>query len=84
MQEANENAKPFQIAILDYQMPGKDGVTLGRIIKNDFQFKNMALVMLTSTRQKGDAKQYKDAGFDAYLNEAHSPITTLRCTVFPH
>jgi|GEM_PF-3915814 len=40
-------------------MPGMDGITLGRIIKNDARLKNITLVMLTSAAQKRDANSAK-------------------------
>ena len=36
---AKEAGDPFQIAILDMQMPGMDGATLGRVIKADEKLK---------------------------------------------
>ena len=64
---ARDAGDPFQAAILDMQMPGMDGETLGRVIKIDEKLKNTRLVMMTSIGQRGDAKLMEEVGFAAYL-----------------
>ncbi|MCP3942353.1 MAG: response regulator [Desulfobacteraceae bacterium] len=59
----------YHIAILDMQMPGMDGETLGRKIKADPDISETILVMLTSMGMRGDAKRAKDIGFAAYLTK---------------
>ncbi len=61
--------KPFEIAILDMQMPGMDGETLGRIIKSDSKLQDIRLLMMTSLGQRGDSKRMKEIGFAAYLTK---------------
>jgi CheY-like chemotaxis protein len=58
---------PYQIAILDQQMPIMDGEELARTIKADPQLKNTALVLLTSIGIRGDAARMKEAGFSVCL-----------------
>ena len=60
---------PFDIAILDMQMPEMDGETLGRNIKANPDLKDIILVMLTSMSQRGDARRTKEIGFAAYLTK---------------
>ena len=60
---------PYQIAILDQQMPGMDGEELARTIKADAQLKNTVLVLITSSGLRGDAARMKEAGFSAYLTK---------------
>ncbi len=67
LRAAQEAGDPFQIAILDHQMPDIDGETLGQAIKADALLSGTVLVMLTSLGQKGDAIRLKAAGFAAYL-----------------
>lgn len=67
LREACDSGKPFQIAILDAQMPGMDGEVLGRAIKADPALRETVLVMLTAVGRRGDARRLKDAGFAAYL-----------------
>ena len=60
---------PFGLAVLDHQMPGMDGETLGRLIKQTPECRDTVLVMLTSLGQRGDAMRLKQAGFAAYLTK---------------
>ena len=68
---AQDIGNPFDIAILDMQMPIMDGETLGKKIKESKKIKNTTLVMLTSIGQRGDAARAKQIGFAAYL---HKPV----------
>ena len=60
---------PFEIAIIDMQMPGMDGETVGKKIKQDPDLKNTILVLMTSIGQRGDAKRLEKIGFAAYLTK---------------
>jgi two-component system, sensor histidine kinase and response regulator len=60
---------PFEIAIIDMQMPEMDGETLGQHIKQDPDLRNTKLVMMTSVGKRGDARRFKDIGFAAYLTK---------------
>ncbi|MEJ2656394.1 MAG: response regulator, partial [Desulfobacterales bacterium] len=60
---------PFEIAVIDMQMPEMDGETLGQKIKQDPDLKHTTLVMMTSLGKRGDARRFKDIGFSAYLTK---------------
>jgi Amt family ammonium transporter len=64
---ALDEKDPFEIAILDMQMPEMDGETLGEKIKADHRTQNTLLVMMTSIGQRGDAPRLEKVGFSAYL-----------------
>jgi CheY-like chemotaxis protein len=67
--DAAESGKPFDAAVLDMQMPGVNGLTLGRQIKQDPRLAPTALIMMTSLGQRGDAKNVQEVGFAAYLTK---------------
>ena len=67
LRAAKSAGDPYQIAILDRQMPIMDGEELARTIKADAELKNTVLVLLTSIDVRGDAARVKKAGFSAYL-----------------
>jgi signal transduction histidine kinase/CheY-like chemotaxis protein len=69
LRAAQSAGDPYQIAILDQQMPIMDGEELARTIKADAQLKNTVLVLLTSIGLRGDAARMKEAGFSAYLTK---------------
>ncbi|MEO5954520.1 MAG: response regulator [Nitrospiraceae bacterium] len=66
---AAEMGAPFDVAILDMQMPGMDGWTLARHIKADPTISSVPLMMLTSMSERGDAQLARAVGFDAYLTK---------------
>ena len=66
---AKDAGDPFQIAILDMQMPGMDGAAVGRAVKADETLKSVQLVLLSSLGQRGEARQMEEVGFSAYLTK---------------
>jgi CheY-like chemotaxis protein/HPt (histidine-containing phosphotransfer) domain-containing protein len=60
---------PFQIAVIDMQMPRMDGETLGRSIQQDTRLSATRMVMLTSLGMPGDARRLEDIGFSAYTTK---------------
>ena len=69
MLSAVEEDDPFRLAVIDMQMPGMDGATLGRAIQSNPQFSKTRIVMLTSLGARGDAKIFEDIGFAGYLTK---------------
>ena len=67
MHERAENGLPYELALLDLDMPGMDGEELGRAIKNDKRLAETTLLMLASVGAKGDATRMRQAGFAGYL-----------------
>ena len=64
MQEA-----PYDLALLDMQMPGMDGLYLARTIKADPTLATLPVVMLTSITQRGHEELVQQAGIAAYLTK---------------
>ena len=63
--------RPYDVAILDMQMPDMDGLELAQSHQGDPAHAQMRLVLMTSMAQRGHAAQSALAGFDAYL---HKPV----------
>ena len=59
----------FDFAIIDYMMPGMDGVTLASRIRSDLEQVNLNLIALTSDSTKGNPQKFADSGFNAYLEK---------------
>jgi CheY-like chemotaxis protein/HPt (histidine-containing phosphotransfer) domain-containing protein len=67
--EARKGGDPFWIALIDMQMPGMDGKTLGKKIKADPGIRDTRLVMLTSVGHRGESAKLQQIGFAAYLTK---------------
>jgi signal transduction histidine kinase/ligand-binding sensor domain-containing protein/DNA-binding response OmpR family regulator len=70
---------PFDLALLDYMMPGCDGFELGRRIATDERFKTTRLVLLTSACGIRGAKNFAQLGFAAYLQKPVSQRDLREC-----
>jgi CheY-like chemotaxis protein len=60
LEEADREGDPFQLALIDLQMPEMDGEALGRAIRQDAKSAGLMLVLLTSV---GDQRNWELAGF---------------------
>ncbi len=69
LRNAAERGEPFDLAILDLQMPDMDGLELARRIKAESPISSTRLILLTSLGRRGDAKAAQDAGIAAYLTK---------------
>ncbi len=67
LRESLDNNTPFDVAVLDMNMPEMDGMELAAAIKADPELASVKLVLLTSGGLRGDGKKAQDVGFDAYL-----------------
>ncbi len=67
LRQAVAEEAPFDLAILDMQMPQMDGETLGEKIKEDADIRGTILVMLTSAGRRGMVARLKEIGFAGYL-----------------
>lgn len=58
---------PYDIVLLDMQMPGMDGEQTARAIQSDPSLKQAKIIILTSMGKRGDAARLEALGCSAYL-----------------
>ena len=61
------------LVLMDFQLPGLDGVELTKKLRQDPKNKGLVILMVTSYDQQGDEAKAKAAGCDGYL---HKPLDT--------
>ena len=69
LQHQARQGTPFDLAILDMEMPEMDGFTLAKHIKADATLQDTRLVLLTSLGRRGDATAALQCGFSGYLTK---------------
>jgi CheY-like chemotaxis protein/HAMP domain-containing protein len=74
----HQQEKPFDIAVLDMQMPVMDGMTLAKEIRKEFSPEKLPLVMLTSLGRQ----QLSEADlFSAYLTKPVKTSHLFECLI---
>jgi signal transduction histidine kinase/ligand-binding sensor domain-containing protein/CheY-like chemotaxis protein len=67
LQEAMEAGHPFDLCIIDIQMPGISGYEVGKLIRSlDSPLANVPLMAFSSSTV-ARTKKYRDAGFDGFI-----------------
>lgn len=67
------NKNTIQLVAVDINMPGMDGYTLIRKIRNDEIFTEIPAIIITTEQEAGDMKKGFDAGANAYLVKPFEP-----------
>ncbi|HEX2741931.1 MAG TPA: response regulator [Rubrobacter sp.] len=69
LRSAKESGKPYDLVILDMQMPGMDGLELARKIKTEPLLSSTKLIMLSSIGRRGEGEEARQASIEAYLTK---------------
>ncbi len=69
LRRAARAGTPYDLAILDAQMPDQDGFELATAIRADGALTETRLLILTSAGQRGDGERCRQRGIQAYLTK---------------
>ncbi len=69
LESAASKGIPYQVAIIDMDLPDITGEELGTKISLDKTLNTTSLIMITSSGKKGDAKRLESKGFSSYLTK---------------
>ncbi len=75
LRSAAADGQPFQVALIDYQMPGSDGLELAGVIQSDARIASVRLLLLTSSGLVGIQDRAREVGFSACFTKPVPPST---------
>ncbi len=79
LRDAAMDGRPFDLAILDRQMPVMDGLMLARAIKREPAIADVRLIMMTSLGNIGDADEIAAAGVIVSLTKPVKQAQVREC-----
>src|SRR5262249_20871686 len=83
---AHHDGRPYELVILDMQMPHMNGLELAQTIKADAALAPVRLMLLSSGRQCDEAQSAREAGIAAYVakpvhqSQLYDAIVTVMST----
>ena len=66
-------AEPFQLLVLDLQLPGMDGLSVCGAVRHDKKIRDLPIVMLTARGDEADRVVGLEVGADDYVVKPFSP-----------
>ena len=69
LRAAAQRSAPFDVIILDGQMPDMDGLALAQAIKSDAKLAAVQIILLTSIAKRGDTRIAQAVGIGGYLTK---------------
>ncbi|MBK1879059.1 response regulator [Pelagicoccus mobilis] len=69
LHEAHSSGSPFGIAILDWRMPGMDGLQLAHAIRDSGVLRHTRLIMMTGYARPGKTEMFEKAGFRSFASK---------------
>jgi two-component system, sensor histidine kinase and response regulator len=79
VEAAAQAGQPFDLVILDYHMPGMDGLDVARAIRRNERSGRMPLALLTSSGRQGHAAEAREAGVDSCLTKPVHQSSLFDC-----
>ncbi|MFH1278076.1 MAG: response regulator [Candidatus Eisenbacteria bacterium] len=67
--EAHRKGCPFDLMLLDVQMPGEDGLKTAEIVRADPAFRGLKVIVLTSAGMRREKERQKALGLEGYLTK---------------
>jgi two-component system, sensor histidine kinase and response regulator len=75
------SGKPFQIVLLDMQMPEMDGVGFTRTVRADPRYNDLKMVIMSSIANRLSRNDTRELGLSAFLTKPVKPSCLFDCLV---
>ncbi|SBS28699.1 Signal transduction histidine-protein kinase BarA [Marinomonas aquimarina] len=73
--------KPYDIVLMDLQMPVMDGFEATRAIRNDSHYKDLPIVAMTANAMSGDKERCLEAGMQDHIAKPIDPVELYKALV---
>jgi CheY-like chemotaxis protein len=70
---AKPDAPPYQLILMDIEMPNMDGLTATAEIRKSKKWQSIPVIAMTAHAIKGDRDRFLNAGMTAYVSKPISP-----------
>ncbi len=83
LESASKSRRPYDLVIVDRQMPEMDGMEVARAVKQEKSLAQTPVIMLSSINQLETTSQWFQAGVDYYVNKPvrQAELYDALCTV---
>ncbi|NVM21790.1 MAG: response regulator [Desulfobacterales bacterium] len=73
LRESLTGDKPLELVVMDWKMPGTDGIAASKKIKEDPQLAHIPIIMMTAFGREQEMRQAETMGIDAFLIKPLEP-----------
>ncbi len=84
LEQALADDDPFQLVLIDMQMPGLNGADLGRMIQADARFAGVRMVIVVSLGSTDHPQYFEELGFAGFMTKpiGHQELKAILSRIF--